>query len=112
MDSSSPIPGFFYSNHSQSSLEGRGDDKGPEPEALTIGEVDGTTYAFVGFERVGGIAAFDLTDRSDPEFATYFNNRGFSVSVEDEIVDAADPAALLSSAGHLGECGFRRRRRR
>lgn len=34
-----------------------------EPEALTIGEVGETTYAFVGFERIGGIAAFFLTRR-------------------------------------------------
>ncbi|GAA1524312.1 choice-of-anchor I family protein [Brevibacterium permense] len=100
------VPEFFNSNHSESNLEGRSDDKGPEPEALTIGEVGETTYAFVGFERIGGIAAFDLSDPSAPKFATYFNNRDFSVSVEDEIEDAADPAALLSSAGDLGPEGI------
>ncbi|WP_210602761.1 choice-of-anchor I family protein [Brevibacterium oceani] len=100
------VPEFFNSNHSESNLEGRSDDKGPEPEALTIGEVGETTYAFVGFERIGGIAAFDLTDPSAPKFATYFNNRDFSVSVEDEIEDASDPAALLASAGDLGPEGI------
>lgn len=100
------IPDFFNSNHSESNREGRSDDKGPEPEALTVGEVGETTYAFVGFERVGGIAAFDLSDPANPTFATYFNNRDFSVSVEDEIEDAADPDALLSSAGDLGPEGI------
>lgn len=100
------IPDFFNSNHSESNLEGRSDDKGPEPEALTVGQVGETTYAFVGFERVGGIAAFDLSDPANPTFATYFNNRDFSVSVEDEIEDAADPDALLSSAGDLGPEGI------
>ena len=100
------MPEFFNSNHSESNLEGRSDDKGPEPEALTIGEVGETTYAFVGFERIGGIAAFDLSNPSAPKFATYFNNRDFSVSVEDEIEDASDPAALLSSAGDLGPEGI------
>ena len=100
------VPEFFNSNHSESNLEGRSDDKGPEPEALTIGEVGETTYAFVGFERIGGIAAFDLSNPSAPKFATYFNNRDFSVSVEDEIEDASDPAALLSSAGDLGPEGI------
>lgn len=100
------VPEFFNSNHSESNLEGRSDDKGPEPEALTIGEVGETTYAFVGFERIGGIAAFDLSDPSAPKFATYFNNRDYSVSVEDEIEDASDPAALLSSAGDLGPEGI------
>ncbi|WP_193627384.1 choice-of-anchor I family protein [Brevibacterium sp. CFH 10365] len=100
------VPEFFNSNHSESNLEGRSDDKGPEPEALTIGEVGETTFAFVGFERIGGIAAFDLSDPGAPKFATYFNNRDFSVSVEDEIEDASDPAALLSSAGDLGPEGI------
>ncbi len=100
------VPKFFNSNHSESNLEGRSDDKGPEPEALTIGEVGERTYAFVGFERIGGIAAFDLSEPSAPKFATYFNNRDFSVSVEDEIEDASDPAALLSSAGDLGPEGI------
>ncbi|WP_212743334.1 choice-of-anchor I family protein [Brevibacterium sp. 2SA] len=99
-------PDFFNSNHSESNLEGRSDDKGPEPEALTIGEVGGTTYAFIGFERVGGIAAYDLSDPAQPTFATYFNNRDFSVSVEDEIETAEDPAALLASAGDLGPEGI------
>ncbi|HCG57063.1 MULTISPECIES: choice-of-anchor I family protein [Brevibacterium] len=100
------IPDFFNSNHSESNSEGRSDDKGPEPEALTVGEVGETTYAFLGFERVGGIAAFDLSNPSQPEFVTYFNNRDFSVSVEDEIEDASDPGALLSSAGDLGPEGL------
>src|SRR5688572_20852093 len=30
--------------------DGRSDDKGPEPEGLTIGEIDGRTFAFVGME--------------------------------------------------------------
>ena len=49
-------PEFFNSNHTVSDLEGRSDDKGPEPENLTIGSIGGRTYAFIGFERVGGIA--------------------------------------------------------
>lgn len=95
-------PDFFNSNHSESNLEGRSDDKGPEPEALTIGEVDGIPYAFVGFERFGGVAAYDLSDPTAPEFVTLFNNRDFSVSVEDEIEDAENPAELLARAGDLG----------
>ncbi|MBC7723949.1 MAG: choice-of-anchor I family protein [Burkholderiaceae bacterium] len=75
-------PDFFNSNHSESNLEGRSDDKGPEPEALVIGELDGRSYAFVGFERIGGVAAFDITDPTDATFVTYLNNRDFAVSGE------------------------------
>src|SRR5690606_28727039 len=39
-------------------------------------------------------------------FATYFNNRDFSFSVEDAIENVSDPAALLSSAGDLGPQGI------
>lgn len=95
-------PEFFNSNHSESNREGRSDDKGPEPENLAIGEVDGRTYAFVGLERVGGVAVFDISSPGDSAFVTYLNNRDFSVSVE----DADDPAAVLDAAGDLGPEGL------
>lgn len=91
-------PDFFNSNHSESNLEGRSDDKGPEPEAVTIGAVGDRTYAFVGFERVGGVAVFDVTTPASSTFVTYLNNRDFSVSVE----DADDVDAALAQAGDLG----------
>jgi hypothetical protein len=96
------VPEYFNSNHSESSLEGRSDDKGPEPEAVTVGEIDGRSYAFVGFERVGGIAVFDITSPEDVAFVTYVNNRDFSVSLE----DADDPQAVLDQAGDLGPEGL------
>ncbi|MGV9193808.1 choice-of-anchor I family protein [Microbacterium sp. MC2] len=87
-------PEFFNSNHSESNFEGRSDDKGPEPEAIVIGEVGGRTYAFVGFERVGGVAVYDVTDPAASAFVTYVNNRDFSQSVED--------GGDLATAGDLG----------
>ncbi|WP_166998923.1 choice-of-anchor I family protein [Paramicrobacterium fandaimingii] len=96
------IPEFFNSNHSESNREGRSDDKGPEPESVTLGEIDGRTYAFVGFERVGGIAVYDVADPAQSSFVTYLNNRDFSVSVE----DADAPVAVLSAAGDLGPEGI------
>lgn len=96
------VPAFFNSNHSESNFEGRSEDKGPEPESLTIGAIDGRTYAFIGFERVGGIAVFDITDPEASAFVTYINNRDFQVSVE----DADDPSAVLSQAGDLGPEGL------
>ncbi|SDM58609.1 PEP-CTERM protein-sorting domain-containing protein [Cryobacterium flavum] len=88
-------PAYFNSNHSKSNFEGRSDDKGPEPENLAIGEIDGRTYAFIGLERVGGIMAYDITDPTDAKFVTYLNNRNFGV---DATVD-------LSAAGDLGPEG-------
>ena len=91
------IPGFVNSNHTESNSEGRSDDKGPEPEGVAVGQVDGRTYAFVGFERVGGIAVFDITDPKASRFVTYVNNRDFSVSVEG--------GGDLAAAGDLGPEG-------
>ncbi|HLR44364.1 MAG TPA: choice-of-anchor I family protein, partial [Brevibacterium sp.] len=88
-------PDFFNSNHSESNLDGRSDDKGPEPEAIEVGAVGDRTYAFVGFERVSGFAAVDISDPHSPAFVTYVNNRDFSVSAEDE-------PERFAEAGDLG----------
>ncbi|PYF97800.1 LPXTG-motif cell wall anchor domain-containing protein [Georgenia satyanarayanai] len=102
------VPEFFNSNHSESTLEGRSEDKGPEPENLAIGEVDGRTYAFLGLERVGGVVVHDITDPTDAFFVTYLNNRDFSVSMED-VIDAEPGTdavqAALTQAGDLGPEG-------
>ncbi|WP_250505753.1 choice-of-anchor I family protein [Bowdeniella massiliensis] len=85
-------PEFFNSNHEEAEFDSRSDDKGPEPEGIVVGEVGGTPYAFIGFERVGGIAVYDVSNVHEPAFVTYVNNRDF----------AADPAA----AGDLGPEGL------
>jgi choice-of-anchor I-like protein len=90
-------PEFFNSNHTSSDFDTRSDDKGPEPENLALGEIKGRTYAFVGFERVGGVAVYDITDPRHVSFVTYENNRDFAVSVED--------GGDLAEAGDLGPEG-------
>ena len=50
----------------------RSDNKGPEPEGVTVGEIDGRTYAFVGLERAGGgVLVYDVTDPTSPQFEQY-----------------------------------------
>lgn len=96
-------PEFFNSNHTETNFEGRSDDKGPEPEGVVVGEIDGHTYAFISLERIGGVMVYDITDPENAEFTTYVNNRDFTVSVEDEIEE--DPTAL-ERAGDLGPEGL------
>lgn len=81
-------PDFFNSNHAEANLEGRSDDKGPEPESVAIGTLSRRTYAFVGFERVGGIAVFDITEPAASRFVTYVDNRDFTADPESP--DAGD----------------------
>eukprot|EP00008_Paramoeba_atlantica_P013214 CAMPEP_0201479026 /NCGR_PEP_ID=MMETSP0151_2-20130828/3768_1 /ASSEMBLY_ACC=CAM_ASM_000257 /TAXON_ID=200890 /ORGANISM="Paramoeba atlantica, Strain 621/1 / CCAP 1560/9" /LENGTH=553 /DNA_ID=CAMNT_0047860345 /DNA_START=66 /DNA_END=1727 /DNA_ORIENTATION=- len=73
----------------QPSFDARSDAKGPEPESLTTGWLDGTPYAFVLLERIGGVAMFDLCDITAPRFETYFNNRDFDVDISGGDYDAA-----------------------
>ena len=97
------VPEYFNSNHSETNLEGRSDDKGPEPENLTIGQVGDRTYAFIGLERVGGVMVYDI---AVPAAVTYVNRRDLSISAEDDLEGAADPAAVLQQAGDLGPEGL------
>lgn len=66
---------IFNAGHTNITRDDRSDDKGPEPEALVVGEIGGSTYAFVGLERVSGFLTFDITDPSSPRFISYTNNR-------------------------------------
>ncbi|PWD51657.1 hypothetical protein C8046_14395 [Serinibacter arcticus] len=100
------IPEFFNSGHTTSDFESRSDAKGPEPEGVAVGTIEGRTYAFVGLERVGGIVVFDVTEPSAASFVTYVNNRDFSVSAEDAIDAGGDPAEVLAAAGDLGPEGL------
>ncbi|MDX2147857.1 MAG: choice-of-anchor I family protein [Planctomycetota bacterium] len=73
-------PNNFNSNSTSNSLDDRSDNKGPEPEGVTIGEVNGRTLAFICLERVGGIMMYDVSNPAMPVFLDYINTRNFSVS--------------------------------
>jgi hypothetical protein len=53
---------FNITNDRKGSFDDRSDDKGPEPEALAIGRLGGSVFAFCGLERTSGIVVFDITD--------------------------------------------------
>lgn len=91
----SQIPGeIFNPDHTANDADDRSDDKGPEPEGVTLGKIGDHTFAFIGLERTSGIMVYDVTNPIAPEFVTFFNNRDF----------AADPAA--GNAGDLGPEGL------
>ncbi|QGH35861.1 hypothetical protein GI584_18180 [Gracilibacillus salitolerans] len=70
-------PEYFHSNNDEDTFESRSDDKGVEPESVITGEVNGTTYAFTGLERQGGIMVYDITNPTSPSFDSYFSSRVF-----------------------------------
>jgi len=65
---------FNINNGNPSAWDTRSDDKGPEPEALAFGSIDGRDYVFVGAERQNGIFQFDITDLNDVSIVGYFNS--------------------------------------
>lgn len=71
-------PAFFNSEGPGSAFDSRSDNKGPEPEAVAVGTINGRVYAFVGLERIGGVMIFDVTVPSAPRFIQYTNNADFS----------------------------------
>ena len=94
-------PDDFNSNNDENdSFDDRSDNKGPEPEALTLGQFGERELAFIGLERQGGIMVYDITDPAAPEFLQYTSNRDFGVAVEDDD-ETANPAA-----GDLGPEGM------
>jgi len=64
---------FNMNNGTTTAIDTRSDDKGPEPEALAYGQIDGRHYVFLGAERQNGIFQFDITDLSRVSIVGYFN---------------------------------------
>jgi 2',3'-cyclic-nucleotide 2'-phosphodiesterase/3'-nucleotidase/5'-nucleotidase len=77
------LPLNFNCNNDDNALDARSDDKGPEPEAATVAQIDGRWYAFIGLERVGGIVVYDVTKPTAPRFQTYFSSRDYSQTPAD-----------------------------
>ncbi len=70
--------------------DSRSDNKGPEPEGITVGTVAGRTYAFVALERSNATLAFDITN---PDAVTYTGLLQHSGDVSPEgvlFISAAD----------------------
>lgn len=71
----------------------RSDDKGSEPESLSLMTTkSGKTYAFVGLERGSIVVVFDITDPRNPIFTD---------AVQDNPTDV--PIGELFSAGKQGD---------
>jgi 2',3'-cyclic-nucleotide 2'-phosphodiesterase / 3'-nucleotidase / 5'-nucleotidase len=66
------IPTLFNANEgSASQFDTRSDNKGPEPEGIAVGVINGKTYGFIGLERVGGVMVYDISNPTAPTFVQY-----------------------------------------
>jgi 2',3'-cyclic-nucleotide 2'-phosphodiesterase (5'-nucleotidase family) len=63
------LPGAFFDDT-------RSDNKAAEPEGVTVGKVNGKTYAFVTLERSNAIMSFDISNPLNPIFNGYTQTPG------------------------------------
>ena len=92
-----PCKDFFNSNHEEgNTLDNRSDNKGPEPEGVTVGRIGEKTFAFVGLERMGGVLVYDVSQPQAPVQVDYINTR--------EDWTTKDPSTVKS--GDLGPEGL------
>ncbi len=92
----------FNNDNAENAGDDRSDNKGPEPEAITVGQVNGHTYAFIGLERMGGIMVYDVSNPYAPQYVQYINDRDLSVDPDDN-----SGSTYSVDAGDLGPEGFK-----
>ncbi|MBP6729478.1 MAG: YncE family protein, partial [Microthrixaceae bacterium] len=84
----------FNADSAKNDFDSRSDDKGPEPEGLTVGQAYGRTLGFIGLERMGGVLMVDLADPNEPTILAYVNPRDFSGDPADGTADDLGPEGL------------------
>ena len=75
-------PKSFNADHESNDFADRSDNKGPEPEGLVVGMIEGRPVAFIGMERHSGIMVYDLADPQKPVFCDYVITRDFDKSTK------------------------------
>ncbi|EMD83466.1 choice-of-anchor I family protein [Pacificimonas flava] len=70
-------PATAASEDLQTLDEDRSDAKGPEPEAIAVGQVGEQVYAFVGLERDSGIMIYDITNPHGATFVDYIDSAAY-----------------------------------
>ena len=100
-DSGDMIEMIVASQHASNFDDGRSDNKGPEPEGITVATIGARTYAFVALERSGMVLAFDVTNPAAVTHTTAFKRTGDQNPEGLLVVSAADSPTgkplLLSS---------------
>ena len=84
------LPALFNASSLANTADAQSNDRGPQPSAVTVGQVDDRTYAFTTLRSIGGVMVYDITDPNDVSFVQYVNDR------------ESGPGVAPSDAGSLG----------
>ncbi|WP_424237620.1 choice-of-anchor I family protein [Bhargavaea ginsengi] len=82
---SKALPEFFNTTNDEIAYDDRSSSKGPEPETVVTGDINGKTYAFIALERTSGIMVYDLSRPEKPKFVTFITSRDFSEDVKGDV---------------------------
>ncbi|QSV63886.1 MAG: hypothetical protein HEQ26_15135 [Dolichospermum sp. DL01] len=100
------VPTLFNSDGTAASFDQRSDNKGPEPEGVAVGVINGRTYAFIGLERTGDVMVYDVSNPNQPKFIQYINTPE-DVAIEGlTFISAADSPTgkpLLATANEVSK---------
>ena len=98
-------PGYFNASHTNNTNDqpnpndwthdSRSDDKGPEPEGVTVARLFGRLFAFVALERIGGVVIAEVTNPTAPSFVDYVNVRTFGVPADSDLAEDLGPEGLI-----------------
>jgi hypothetical protein len=87
-------PARFNVSHTNNTVDDRSDNKGPEPEGVSIGRIGNRSFAFIGLERDSGIMTYDITNPSDVGFSSYTNNRNIMANTNTAAAGDLGPEGL------------------
>jgi 2',3'-cyclic-nucleotide 2'-phosphodiesterase/3'-nucleotidase/5'-nucleotidase len=90
------FPDNFNASNSNNNRDDRSDNKGPEPEGVTVAELNGRLYAFIGLERIGGVMVYDITNPEAPLYVAYTNSRDFRGNPEAGTAGDLGPEGVLA----------------
>lgn len=88
-------PEAFNTSNTGNPADARSDDKGPEPEGVTIGSIGGRNYAFIGCERTSNIMVYDLTEPYAPAYRSMAWNRNLTAKADTAEAGDLGPEGLI-----------------
>lgn len=96
------LPAYVNTDNKDISYDKRSSAKGPEPETVTIGELNGAPHAFIALERLSGIMVYDISNPKKPIFKTLLSSRDFTADAKGDVA----PEGLRFVAAEASPTGF------
>jgi len=97
-------PLIFNADNEANGAKSRSRAKGPEPEGVTLGTINGQTFAFITLERTGGVMVYNITDPNNVTFTDYKHSRMTSAFGGDngpEGITYIPPANMNNGKGYV-----------